>query len=53
MNCRYLGELLKRNPGSYVVPPIAGGGWDVIWRLVEEPGAIYIKIDDDIVPPKR
>ena len=37
---RYLGELLKRNPTSYVVPPIQGGGWDVIWRLVEEPGAM-------------
>merc|ERR1719473_698179 len=45
----YLGQLQRRNPESYVIPPIAGGGWDTIWRLVEEPGAIYIKIDDDIL----
>jgi len=45
----YLGELQRRNPESYVVPPITGGGWDTIWQLVQEPGAIYIKIDDDIL----
>ncbi|CAK0814123.1 unnamed protein product [Prorocentrum cordatum] len=24
-----------------------GGAWDVIWRLADEPGAYYVKIDDD------
>lgn len=46
---RYLIELTRRNPGSYVIPPIEGGGWDVIWRLVVEPNAFYLKIDDDVV----
>jgi len=46
---RYLGPLVARNRGSYIVPMIDGGGWDVIWRLASEPKAIYVKIDDDIV----
>jgi hypothetical protein len=25
-----------------------GGAWDVIWRLANEPGAYYIKVDDDV-----
>lgn len=46
---KYLGELQRRNPDAYVVPRIDAGGWDNVWRLAEEPGAIYMKIDDDIV----
>eukprot|EP00397_Hematodinium_sp_SG-2012_P039057 GEMP01042583.1.p1 GENE.GEMP01042583.1~~GEMP01042583.1.p1 ORF type:complete len:181 (+),score=30.48 GEMP01042583.1:73-615(+) len=45
----YLVQLQRRNPESYVIPPIKGGGWDVIWRLVTEPQAYYLKIDDDIL----
>jgi len=45
---KYVAALRARNPGRYIIPPIEGGGWDVIWRLVEEPGAYYVKIDDDI-----
>jgi len=46
----YLIMLTKRNPESYIIPwHMEGGGWDVIWRLADEPGAYYIKIDDDIV----
>eukprot|EP00927_Polykrikos_kofoidii_P016782 TRINITY_DN17616_c0_g1_i1.p1 TRINITY_DN17616_c0_g1~~TRINITY_DN17616_c0_g1_i1.p1 ORF type:complete len:389 (+),score=61.39 TRINITY_DN17616_c0_g1_i1:77-1243(+) len=45
----YILHLVRRNPTSYKVPPIEGGGWDVVWRLASEPGSYYLKIDDDIV----
>lgn len=45
----YLGHLQRRNPHEFIVPPIEGGGWDCIWRLASERGAIYVKIDDDIM----
>jgi len=45
---RYLAALQRRNPDVYVIPPIKGGGWDVVWRLANEPGTYYIKVDDDI-----
>lgn len=45
----YLASLHNRNPHSYIIPwHMEGGGWDVIWRLADEPGAYYIKIDDDV-----
>eukprot|EP00933_Yihiella_yeosuensis_P046398 TRINITY_DN41914_c0_g1_i1.p1 TRINITY_DN41914_c0_g1~~TRINITY_DN41914_c0_g1_i1.p1 ORF type:complete len:391 (+),score=58.21 TRINITY_DN41914_c0_g1_i1:73-1245(+) len=45
----YLVYLQRRNPKSYIIPwDMEGGGWDVIWRLADEPGAYYIKIDDDV-----
>ena len=41
--------LQKRNPSAYIIPwKMEGGAWDVIWRLADEPGAYYIKIDDDV-----
>ncbi|CAD7941906.1 unnamed protein product [Amoebophrya sp. A120] len=46
---QYLIKLQRRNPRSYFIPPIEGGGWDVIWKVVDEPGAYYVKIDDDVV----
>jgi len=46
---RYLAALRARNPDSYFIPPIEGGGWDVVLRVANEPGALYLKIDDDIV----
>eukprot|EP00913_Durusdinium_trenchii_P013875 g13026.t1 len=46
----YLIMLQRRNPKSYIIPwHMEGGAWDVIWRLADEPGAYYIKIDDDVV----
>jgi len=46
---RYLMLLQARNPKSYIIPwHMQGGAWDVIWRLCDEPGAYYIKIDDDV-----
>ena len=45
---KYGVALQARNPWRYIIPRIEGGGWDVIWRHVEEPGAFYVKIDDDI-----
>merc|ERR1719498_2263073 len=45
----YLVMLARRNPQAYIIPwDMEGGGWDVIWRLADEPGAYYIKIDDDV-----
>merc|ERR1712107_838950 len=45
----YLLALAQRNPNSYIIPwHMEGGSWDVIWRLADEPGAYYIKIDDDV-----
>lgn len=45
----YLVTLQRRNPESYIIPwHMEGGAWDVIWRLADEPGAYYIKIDDDV-----
>lgn len=45
----YLVTLQKRNPQSYIIPwHMEGGAWDVIWRLADQPGAYYIKIDDDV-----
>lgn len=45
----YLAMLTRRNPGRYIIPwEMEGGAWDVIWRLANEPGAYYIKIDDDV-----
>lgn len=45
----YLIMLQRRNPKSYIIPwHMEGGAWDVIWRLADEPGAYYIKIDDDV-----
>jgi len=45
----YLMMLQRRNPQSYIIPwHMEGGAWDVIWRLADEPGAYYIKIDDDV-----
>jgi len=45
----YLVMLQRRNPQSYIIPwHMEGGAWDVIWRLADEPGAYYIKIDDDV-----
>lgn len=44
----YLAMLQRRNPTTYIIPwHMEGGAWDVIWRLADEPGAYYIKIDDD------
>jgi len=46
----YLVMLHRRNPKSYIIPwHMQGGAWDVIWRLADQPGAYYIKIDDDVV----
>merc|ERR1719359_657747 len=45
----YLVMLQRRNPQAYIIPwEMEGGAWDVIWRLANEPGAYYIKIDDDV-----
>eukprot|EP00928_Gymnodinium_smaydae_P054708 TRINITY_DN3843_c0_g2_i2.p1 TRINITY_DN3843_c0_g2~~TRINITY_DN3843_c0_g2_i2.p1 ORF type:complete len:294 (-),score=54.42 TRINITY_DN3843_c0_g2_i2:93-974(-) len=45
----YLVMLKRRNPESYIIPwHMEGGAWDVIWKLADEPGAYYIKIDDDV-----
>lgn len=45
----YLVMLQRRNPKSYIIPwHMEGGAWDVIWRLCDEPGAYYVKIDDDV-----
>jgi len=45
----YVVSLQQRNPHSYIIPwHMEGGAWDVIWRLADEPGAYYIKIDDDV-----
>merc|ERR1712232_96761 len=45
----YLVMLQRRNPQSYIIPwHMEGGAWDVIWKLADEPGAYYIKIDDDV-----
>jgi len=45
---QYLIQLKRRNPHTYFIPPMEGGAWDVIWRLADEPGAYYVKIDDDV-----
>eukprot|EP00747_Dinoflagellata_sp_TGD_P208085 gnl/TRDRNA2_/TRDRNA2_81602_c0_seq2.p1 gnl/TRDRNA2_/TRDRNA2_81602_c0~~gnl/TRDRNA2_/TRDRNA2_81602_c0_seq2.p1 ORF type:complete len:390 (+),score=56.10 gnl/TRDRNA2_/TRDRNA2_81602_c0_seq2:46-1215(+) len=45
----YLVMLQRRNPDTYIIPwNMEGGAWDVVWRLADEPGAYYIKIDDDV-----
>lgn len=45
----YLISLSNRNKGAYIIPwEMEGGAWDVIWRLADQPGAYYLKIDDDV-----